>query len=371
MYNKRARPDLAYIGIVAALFLIAALLVPRDELSRADRFLRGHFATTSSAHGDESIADYRRGLAALQLHDAARAQAAFQAGQNANPNNAANFSALAALYARQGRNQLADENYRAALALAPTDADLRYRLGLLELKEHMDAAAVYDFDTALTRTPNDVKIHRSLDIALARFKAKNRVAAAPSAIVPSAVAPSPTAVPSVVVSARPIAVPPAQGNLLVNGSFETGAAIGSWKALQAGSSDIAGWQVVTGRVDYIADYWSAADGTRSIDLDGTPGPGGIAQTFATNPGSFYRVSFAAAGNPDGPPRIKRLRVTVAGQAHIYEFDIAGRSKAAMGWASRSFTFRALGPRATLEFDSLDGQGNWNGPVVDDVAVEPQ
>ncbi|GAC1454780.1 MAG: hypothetical protein PVSMB1_04010 [Gemmatimonadaceae bacterium] len=78
-----------------------------------------------------------------------------------------------------------------------------------------------------------------------------------------------------------------------------------------------------------------------------------------------------AGNPEGPPRIKRLGVTVAGQAHTYEFDIAGRSKAAMGWTDPSFTFRAIGPRATLEFDSLDALGNWNGPVVNKVAVQPQ
>jgi choice-of-anchor C domain-containing protein len=173
-------------------------------------------------------------------------------------------------------------------------------------------------------------------------------------------------------SPLPAAPQPRPENLIVNGSFESGAPIrsGGWLALQPGSAAIAGWQVVRGSVDYVNSYWQAADGRRSIDLDGSPGPGGVSQSFQTVPGRWYVVRFQIASNPEGPPRFKLMGVAVAGQVHRFSFDMSGHSVSAMGWVHKQFKFRAKGPLSTLEFYSLDAPGGWNGPTLDDVWVSP-
>lgn len=157
-------------------------------------------------------------------------------------------------------------------------------------------------------------------------------------------------------------------NLLNNGSFEAGSLRGASGALDLGSNAIAGWSVNRGRVDYIGTFWQASQGVRSIDLDGTPGPGGIAQSFRTVPGQTYTVRFDLAGNPDGPPRFKLMAAAVAGNVHRFTFDVSGHSKSAMGWATYIFTFRATATISTLELYSLDAPGNWNGPAIDNVWV---
>ena len=54
------------------------------------------------------------------------------------------------------------------------------------------------------------------------------------------------------------------------------------------------------------------DGKRSLDLNGSPGVGGVAQTFATVPGQTYEVTFCMAGNPS-VSAIMTMRVKAAGQ----------------------------------------------------------
>ncbi|MDQ6826928.1 MAG: choice-of-anchor C family protein, partial [Candidatus Eremiobacteraeota bacterium] len=166
---------------------------------------------------------------------------------------------------------------------------------------------------------------------------------------------------SAMVSAQP-------QNLLTNGSFESGVLSGPSSALNLDSNAIAGWRVNRGRVDYIGTFWQASQGVGSIDLDGTPGPGGIAQSFRTVPGQTYMVRFDLAGNPDGPPRFKVMAAAVAGNVRRFTFDISGHSKSAMGWVTRSFAFRASATISTLELYSLDAPGNWNGAAIDNVWV---
>ncbi|MDP9018017.1 MAG: choice-of-anchor C family protein [Candidatus Eremiobacteraeota bacterium] len=157
------------------------------------------------------------------------------------------------------------------------------------------------------------------------------------------------------------------GNVLINGSFEQGPKVGSSLPLTTGSRDIPGW-VVTGPVDYIGSFWVSSDGVRSIDLDGTPGPGAIAQTFSTEPGKNYEVAFDMAANTDGPPQIKRMTVAVAGTVREFDFDMTGHAKTSMGWQRKSFVFRAVTGKTTLEFASLSRRGNWNGAGLDNVSV---
>ena len=72
----------------------------------------------------------------------------------------------------------------------------------------------------------------------------------------------------------------AEATLIVNGSFELP---GGEKrdAISAGSDFFPGWTVTKDNVDY---FGGCSDGIRCIDLDGTPGFGGLAQSFSTQPG---------------------------------------------------------------------------------------
>jgi choice-of-anchor C domain-containing protein len=113
---------------------------------------------------------------------------------------------------------------------------------------------------------------------------------------------------------------PAQAASLVqNGSFESGPNPGSYLTLNAGSTAITGWTVTRAAIDYYGTGWVAADGNRSLDLNGTPGVGGIAQTFSTDPGQQYLVTFALAGHDSG--LLQRMGVGAAGQST--EFLIPG------------------------------------------------
>jgi len=171
-------------------------------------------------------------------------------------------------------------------------------------------------------------------------------------------------------------------NLLVNGDFESGPDIRmACFPLNPGSTAITGWTVTRGQIDYQDGMWQSSD-RRVVDLDGSPGFGGIAQTFQTVPGQSYRVTFDMAGDLGGAPQIKRMRVEAAGQSAEFTFDIkrmpvqaagqsaeftfdaAGRSRENMGWVTRTWQFTATERQTTIEFFSLDAVGRLAGPVID-------
>jgi choice-of-anchor C domain-containing protein len=156
-------------------------------------------------------------------------------------------------------------------------------------------------------------------------------------------------------------------NLIVNGSFESGPAVIDYLPLDEGSTAIDGWVVTRGQIDYVA-VWQSFDGVRSIDLDGSPSLGGIAQAIPTTPGARYEVTFAIAGNSHGPPEPKKMRVAAAGQATVVSFDATGTTYEAMGWERRRWTFIATSPVTTLEFSSADPDPGMYGPALDSVTV---
>ncbi len=158
-------------------------------------------------------------------------------------------------------------------------------------------------------------------------------------------------------------------NLLVNGSFEVGPDPGTYLPLNPGSTVITGWTVTRGQVDYVG-IWQSFDGSRSIDLDGTPGFGGIAQTFATHAGVTYAVNFAMAGNPHGSPEPKVMAVEAAGQSTSFIFDATGTTYVNMAWEKKNWKFVATGTTTTLEFYSLDNIDGFYGPALDSVSVNP-
>lgn len=91
------------------------------------------------------------------------------------------------------------------------------------------------------------------------------------------------------------ASPAFAASLITNGSFETGAAPGSFTTESAGSTDITGWTIASGSVDYIGSYWAASDGARSIDIAGSA-IGALSQSFATTAGQKYLVTFDLSSN---------------------------------------------------------------------------
>jgi choice-of-anchor C domain-containing protein len=169
----------------------------------------------------------------------------------------------------------------------------------------------------------------------------------------------------------------AQTNLISNGSFETASIAAPTTNVPVASTAITGWIVTRAPIDYVGSEWIPSDGVRSIDLDGTPGAGGIAQSFATVNGQAYTVLFDLSGHPVGPPTIKSMTVTAAGQSALFTFDVTGRSEPNdMGWITQSLSFTATGPLTTLEFFSNDtSTGTFNGiplpaygPAIDNVRV---
>lgn len=154
-----------------------------------------------------------------------------------------------------------------------------------------------------------------------------------------------------------------------NGSFETGVDPGSYMVLNAtDSASITGWTVALGSVDYIGTYWTASNGTRSIDVNGNE-TGSVSQALATVAGGIYKVTFDMSGNPDGGPNEKMLRASAGSTMQDFSYDTAAmaNTREDMKWQNETFSFVATGTNTTLTFASQIS-GFW-GPVLDNVLVE--
>jgi choice-of-anchor C domain-containing protein len=179
-----------------------------------------------------------------------------------------------------------------------------------------------------------------------------------------------------------LATSAAQAGPFINGSFElftAGTSSDPFTTKLAGDTSISGWTVLGvvpgGGIDHIGNYWEAADGHWSIDLDGTnlatgDAMGGIQQTFDTIAGQTYNVVFALSGNPDGPPDLKVGVVTGGINIGFFSFDVVANGTtrpSPMNWEDRTFSFIAgPGTSSTLSFLSAT-PGNF-GPAIDNVRV---
>lgn len=169
--------------------------------------------------------------------------------------------------------------------------------------------------------------------------------------------------------------PSAPAPMIANGGFETPAVPANAFIRYGTGSTIGPWRVTQGNVDLIgANFWQAADGRQSVDLEGSES-GSIDQPLALRVGGCYTVTFALAGNPDGGPSIKRgwARVTQHTLGHPtvqknFIFNTTGKSRGNMGYVPQRFRFRSLARTGTLSFASTTGGGY--GPVVDAVTVIP-
>lgn len=157
-------------------------------------------------------------------------------------------------------------------------------------------------------------------------------------------------------------------NLIQNGSFESGLippGNPGYLTLSPGSTAIENWTVIRGGIDYYGSGWVASDGRRSLDLNGTPGVGGVAQRFAATPGQKYRVSFDMAGHYSG--LLQTMRISAAGQSHDFTFQARTDPKN-LGWQTQTWEFTAKKPQTALEFYSLQTGYPFGGPALDNVHV---
>jgi choice-of-anchor C domain-containing protein len=162
------------------------------------------------------------------------------------------------------------------------------------------------------------------------------------------------------------------GNLIVNGSFEDSPDVDRYLSLDEGSDAIKGWVVTRGQIDLIGPvHWKAADGNKSVDLNGSPGFGGIKQSFTTIKGHRYQVRFQMAGTPaayGGDGAVKILCVRAAGKKEAFSADATDRHGEDIGWTRKEWTFTAVDDTTTLEIYSLDQDDGNCGPAIDNVSV---
>jgi choice-of-anchor C domain-containing protein len=157
-------------------------------------------------------------------------------------------------------------------------------------------------------------------------------------------------------------------NLVTNGSFEEGTDPGDFKPLDAGATDIKGWVVTRGQIDYVGTHWKAADGKRSLDLHGSPGYGGVKQAIKTKKGQKYKLTFSLAANPDGQTKRKKLEVRAGDRREAFVTDATGKSTQDMGWEAKEWVFTADAEETALEFYTLETEDPNCGPALDNVAV---
>jgi choice-of-anchor C domain-containing protein len=174
-------------------------------------------------------------------------------------------------------------------------------------------------------------------------------------------------------NAAPALKPERSTNLLVNGSFEEGPKFQVHKALNPDSKEITGWVVTRGQIDVVEEHggtWKAADGNRSLDLHGSPGHGGVKQSFATRPGRKYRVTFAFSGNPGVAHEKVQLAVEAAGKLKEFECSMAGKSNEDLKWEKVSWEFTAVDKTTVLELRTAmpPTSNGFGGPAIDDVKV---
>lgn len=168
---------------------------------------------------------------------------------------------------------------------------------------------------------------------------------------------------------------------LVNGSFET-ATIPNQNQIPVGSTAITGWVVVNGPLDYDGSIppddpaigVTPDGGSHCLDLGGSPGEGGIEQSFSTVPGVAYLLGFALSGNPTqiGESDNKTMRVIVGDVTQDYAYNVAlkGNTRQDMKWDHYTLPFTATDTMTTLQFVSTMGSV-FTGPELDSVSVVAQ
>jgi hypothetical protein len=124
--------------------------------------------------------------------------------------------------------------------------------------------------------------------------------------------------------------------------------------------------VTRGQIDLIGTFWVSADGKRSLDLHGSPGYGGVEQTFKTKKGTKYKVELQLAATPGSGER--GIWVEAAGDRKKFEADSKDSTREKLNWVKVVWEFTATGNETTLEIYTTEKGDNQQGPAIDDVSV---
>jgi len=172
---------------------------------------------------------------------------------------------------------------------------------------------------------------------------------------------------------------PNNNNLIVNGGFEVPICNGGYCLF----NNIDGWIVLqTGAligalVEIDNTAFVCHSGSQCSDMASTGAVNVYLQTFATQPGNTYQLSFWEAANPD----CSSSTISVSITASLFDsngvllatgtFPFTGgdslTSPTNMGWTLQTFSFVATTVETTLLFTGTT-QFSSCGPVLDDVSV---
>jgi hypothetical protein len=162
----------------------------------------------------------------------------------------------------------------------------------------------------------------------------------------------------------------ASATLITDGTF-TGTLSGvtmsaaGYTEVGTGGSIGGAWDVTSGSVDVIDGYWQAPPGGgNSVDMAGIQN-GAIAQTAINAPNAgLYMLSFYLSGNPDGPPDVKKLQVSINGDTPtLYTYDVVtqGNTHSDMKYVLESELVSLKAGANTLSFADISGAApGWNG-----------
>ena len=161
----------------------------------------------------------------------------------------------------------------------------------------------------------------------------------------------------------------AHADPVVNGSFEDPHV--SYLYVNGGQSTITGWQTILSGVElfdpHIYSAGAAEDGSQILDLntDFAVG-GGIKQTFSTNVGTLYVLSFYG-GTWLGAGRNGTGHIEVTVNSVPSSFTVTNLTST-INWTHLSLTFFATSTTTTIAFQNFDNP-NTTFSLLDNVSLE--
>jgi hypothetical protein len=172
----------------------------------------------------------------------------------------------------------------------------------------------------------------------------------------------------------------AKANLIVNGSFESGAFVDNTGQdtmnLAPGSTAITGWTVTTANLAWIGPSnpfgLTASDGSYFLDLtgyhDNQPYAGVAATSISTVIGQKYEVSFDLGTDPTYNTQLPSIQVSVTGTSPVT--FTATTISTINNWQAFNFDFTATGTSTVIGFVG-EGPDLQKYIGLDNVSVVPE
>lgn len=185
-----------------------------------------------------------------------------------------------------------------------------------------------------------------------------------------------TLLPAIVAATVSTSLPAAAAtNLIKNGGFDDVAVSGEYAVYDYFNTPVGFEWTVSGTVDvhrtdgfYGGDPDPVGAGTYALDLLGTGSTGGIYQSFNTEVGKTYRLTFDYANNPFIAGAAMDIGVSsLAGLAFSQQVSHTGSTPSAMNWQTFTLEFVANAGTSTLFFNNVSGQPG-SGMYLDSVSV---